>query len=91
MYQEEENKLKTQSKVLGKLQYAHFLKECQEERANQVRDFLTAFGFLEHQIYVGAIYTIKKKRNKSTRKPANLSDQELLKVSNKYLKETTAS
>ena len=77
-------------KSVGKILYAHFLKEYQEDRANQVKDFLTVFRFLEHQIFGGAIYTIKQKRNKSTRKPANLPDQELIEVLNKYLKETTA-
>ena len=64
---------------------------CQEDRATQVKDFLTVFGFFEHQIFGGAIYTIKQKRNKSTRKHSNLPDQELIEVSNKYLKETTAT
>ena len=59
--------------------------------ANKVKDFLTKFGFLEHLVLGGAIYTIKQKQNKSTRKPANLPDQELIEVLNKYLNETTAS
>ena len=78
-------------KSVGKILYAHFLEECQEDRANQVKDFLTVFGFFEHEIFGGAIYTIKQKRNKSTRKPANLPDQEIIEALNKYLKETTAS
>ena len=53
-------------------------------------DFLTVFGFFEHEIFGGPIYTIKQKRNKPKRKPANLPDQELIEGFNKYLKEITA-
>ena len=55
-------------KSVGKILYAHFLEECQEDRANQVKDFLTVFGFFEHEIFGGAIYTIKQTKliNKKT-------------------------
>ena len=95
---QEENKLKHGLKVIlqntiksfGKILYAHFLEECQEGRANQVKDFLTESIF-EHQNFGGTICTIKRKRNKSTRKPANLPDQELIEVLNKCFKETPAT
>ena len=78
-------------KIVERILYAYFLNESQEERANQVKDFLTVFGFFEHEIFGGTIFTIKQKRNKSTRKLANLSDQEVIEALNKYLKETMAS
>ena len=96
---QEENKTKHGLKVILqnliksvlRILYAYFVEECQEDRANQVMDFLIVLGFFEHEIFGGPIYTIKQKRNKPKRKPANLPDQELIEGFNKYLKEITTS
>ena len=54
---QEENKTKHRLKVIlqnliksvGRILYAHFLEECQKDKANQIKEFLTVFGFFEHE------------------------------------------
>jgi len=49
-----------------------------------VCEFAKVFGLVEYEIFNGALYNIHQKHNKTTRKPANLPDDELVDNLKKY-------
>ena len=77
-------------KTAGKILEAHFLVECDDRRAEMVCEFLKIFGLVEDEIFNGALYQLKQKRNKTTRKPANLPDNSFVNDLKLYLKKITA-
>ena len=79
-----QNVIKQGAKILE----AHFLVEGQTKLAENVCDFVKVFHLVENEIFNGALYLIKQKRNKATRKPANLPDEELVQDLRKYLLDT---
>ena len=81
-----QNTLKSSGKILE----AHFLVEGIEEKAAMVCDFLKVFSLVEDEIFSSALYQIKQKRNKCTRKPANLPDDNLIEELKSYLDKITS-
>lgn len=80
-----QNTLKSCAKFLE----AHFLVEGDDEKANMICNFIKVFSLVEEEIFNGAIYQLKQKRNKTTRKPANLPDDALLEDLKTYLNKVT--
>ena len=61
-------------KSAGKILEAHFLVQGDDVKAEMVCEFMKIFGLVENEIFNGALYQLKQKRNKTTRKPASLPD-----------------
>ena len=73
----------------GKIMEAHYLVEGETEKAAAVTDFMKVFGVTQYELFNGALYQLKQKRNKTTRKPANLPEPEIVNELNNYLKSST--
>lgn len=80
-----QNTLKQSSRIIE----AHFLVEGNDKKAEEVCEFVKVFGLVEEEIFNGALYDIHQKRNKTTRKPANLPSSDLVNKLNKYLTAVT--
>eukprot|EP00111_Clytia_hemisphaerica_P013333 TCONS_00039138-protein len=80
-----QNVIKQSAKVLE----AHFLIEGKSQEATDVCDFVKVFHLVEDEIFNGALYAIKQKRNKTTRKPANLPDEDLVQELKAYILKVT--
>ena len=76
-------------KLAAKMLQGHLLVYGKEGDADKVRDFTTVFSLLEEEIFGGALYTIRQKRNKSTRKPASLPNEEVIRLLTDYINKTT--
>ena len=67
----------------------HFLVEGKDVDADRVCDFIKVFHLVENEIFNEALYAIKQKRNKTTRKPANLPNEDLVKELKNYFLNVT--
>lgn len=81
-----ENLIKDVTKIIQ----AHFIVSGNNEGANNISEFLKVFPVIAREVFHGAHYHIHQKRNKSTRKPANLPDTDVINQLNNYLKEVTS-
>uniref|UniRef100_A0A7M6DJE2 SET domain-containing protein n=4 Tax=Clytia hemisphaerica TaxID=252671 RepID=A0A7M6DJE2_9CNID len=72
-------------KLAAKTLEAHFLVEAKKELSEMVCEFMKVFHLVEDELFNGALYKIKQKRNKSTRKPGNLPDEEIVQDLKSYL------
>ena len=81
-----QNTIKQAAKILE----AHYLVESKRHEAEMVTDFMKVFGLVEEEIFGGALYKIRQKRNKSTRKPGNLPNVETIDELTCYIKEITS-
>ena len=81
-----QNTIKQAAKILE----AHYLVEGKRHEAETVTDFMKIFGLVEEEIFGGALYKIRQKRNKSTRKPGNLPNVETIDELTCYIKEITS-
>lgn len=69
---------------------AHYLVEGENVKAGVVNEFVKVFRIVEHEIFNEALYQIKQKRNRVTRKPANLPDGDVVLALTNYLKQITS-
>ena len=76
-------------KLAAKMLQAHYLVHGHNDKANQIRDFISVFAMVEGEIFAGALYTLKQRRNKTTRKPANLPDEKLIQLLTEYINKAT--
>ena len=81
-----ENLIKDVTKVIQ----AHFIITGNNVGANDISEFLKVFPVIAREVFHGAHYRIHQKRNKSTRKPANLPDTDVINQLNNHLKEITS-
>ena len=77
-------------KESGKIIQAHFLVEGKDDDASAVSNFMKVFGVVEKEVFHGALYQLHQKRNKSTRKPANIPDDDVINQLNQYMKMVTS-
>uniref|UniRef100_A0A7M5UR60 Uncharacterized protein n=2 Tax=Clytia hemisphaerica TaxID=252671 RepID=A0A7M5UR60_9CNID len=72
-------------KLAAKTLEAHFLIEGDNNSSIMICEFVKVFHLVENELFNGALYKIKQKRNKSTRRPENLPDEEIVQDLKKYL------
>ena len=75
----------------GKILEAHYLMLGNEEKAETVCEFMKVFGLVQEEMFNGALYQLKQKRNKMTRTPANLPENDFLDQLKNYMKKVTKS
>ena len=68
---------------------AHYLVQSRSKESDVVAEFMKVFSVVEHEIFNGALYKIRQQRNKTTRKPANLPDENDVNLLNFYITEVT--
>nr|XP_047130473.1 uncharacterized protein LOC105843290 isoform X3 [Hydra vulgaris] len=78
-------------KRVANMVQVHFMVESRNKEAEMVRDFISIFSVIQHELFGDALYQLHQKRNKSTRKPANLPDNQALKLLQNYLSEVVDS
>nr|XP_047140233.1 uncharacterized protein LOC124815515 [Hydra vulgaris] len=78
-------------KQVANMVQVHFMVESRNKEAEMVRDFISIFSVIQHDLFGDALYQLHQKRNKSTRKPANLPHNQALKLLQNYLSEVVDS
>ncbi|XP_057317070.1 uncharacterized protein LOC130661123 [Hydractinia symbiolongicarpus] len=84
-------KVQLQNTIKGaaKMLQAHYLVEG-DMKADQVRVFMAVLSLVEDEVFGGALYKIKQKRNKITQKPGNLPTNETVEQRTTYLRNLTS-
>lgn len=81
-----QNVIKQSAKILE----AHYLVSG-DGQAEVVSQFLKVLALVEHEVFGGALYQLKQKRNKMTRKPANMPADNLVVKLMEHIKKVTHS
>lgn len=82
-----QNAIKDSIKIL----HAHYIVEGDKSEAAALDDFCKVFTIVQHELFNSALYNIRQKRNKATRKPGNLPEENVIEELNSYLKGVTAT